>query len=336
MGTVPMAERQDMKTLNADIRTGNFKPVYLLYGDEAFLKRGYKKSFKDAVAGGDSMNSSFFEGKEISEDQVIDVADTLPFFAERRLVMVEDSGWFKGGAEKLPDYIARIPDTTVMVFVETAVDKRNRLYKAVQKKGHIVELKPFEGASLDRWAAKYLLANGKNITQSTMDRFLEYVGSDMENIRNELDKLISYVGDRSVIDARDVDTVTTVTLQNRVFEMVGAITARRTGQAMKMLDDLIRMKESPMGILFLIARQFDQLLMVKELSLAGKNKGEIASAVKVPPFIAGRMMGQVKNTPSKVLLQNVRRCVELEEAVKTGNMKDRMAVELLIAELARV
>ena len=336
MGTVPMVERRDMKTLNADIKAGKFKPVYLLYGDEAFLKRGYKKRLREAVAGDDTMNISFFEGKEISEDQVIDVAETLPFFAERRLVMVEDSGWFKFGTEKMPDYIARIPDTTVMVFVESEVDKRNRLFKAVQKKGYVVELKPLQGASLDHWAARYLLDNGKNITQSTMDRFLEYVGSDMENIRSELDKLISYVGDRNVIDARDVDTVTTVTLQNRIFEMVGAITARRAGQALKMLDDLIKMKESPLGILFLVGRQYDQLLMVKELSLAGKNKGEIASAVKVPAFVAGRMMGQVRNTPSKVLLHNVRRCVELEEAVKTGNMKDRMAVELLIAELARV
>ena len=116
-----------MKNLNADLRSGELKPVYLLYGDEAYLKQSYKSRFRKAAAGDDSMNISEFEGKDISEDAVIDIAGTMPFFAAHRLVVVENSGWFKNKAEKLPDHLETFPDTTVLLFLEEETDKRNRL-----------------------------------------------------------------------------------------------------------------------------------------------------------------------------------------------------------------
>ena len=186
-----------MKTLNADLKSGEFRPVYLLYGDESFLLRSYKGRFMQKVAGGDGMNTAYFEGKDINEDDVITAGDTMPFFAEHRLVVVENSGWFKGSVEKIADWIQEMPDTTVLLFVEESVDKRNRLYKAVQKKGYICELKHPEHKELSVWAARYLAAAGKKITASTMDRILEYTGDDMENLRNELEKLISYLSEEA-------------------------------------------------------------------------------------------------------------------------------------------
>ena len=246
-----------MKTLNADLKSGEFRPVYLLYGDESFLLRTYKGRFMQKVAGGDGMNTAYFEGKDINEDDVITAGDTMPFFAEHRLVVVENSGWFKGSVEKIADWIPEMPDTTVLLFVEGSVDKRNRLYKAVQKKGYLCELKHPEHRELSVWAARYLAAAGKKITASTMDRILEYTGDDMENLRNELEKLISYVGEREVVDARDVDTVTTVTVTNRIFDMVRAITSRRTGEALRLYQDLLQLREPPMRILFLIVKQYN-------------------------------------------------------------------------------
>lgn len=319
-----------MKELNADLESGTLKPVYLLYGDESYLKRHYRERFEKLLAGEDGMNLSVFEGKDISEDAVIDSADTLPFFAERRLIVVEESGWFKSSLERLPDYLAAMPETTVLLFLESAVDKRNRLYKAVQKRGSLCELTHPDERGLSLWAARYLARAGKKITASTMERFLGYVGDDMENVKNELEKLISYLGEREVVELRDVDTITSITLTNRIFEMVNAITAHRTAEAMRLYEDLLALKEPPMRILFLIARQYHQLRAVKELALSGKNKNEIAKLLKLPAFVASKMMAQVRPHPEAALSGMVRRCVELEERVKTGDMQDRLAVELLI------
>ena len=138
------------------------------------------------------------------------------------------------------------------------------------------------------------------------------------------------MGEREVVDARDVDTVTTVTVTNRIFDMVRAITSHRTGEALRLYQDLLQLREPPMRILFLIAKQYNQMLQIRELMTAGKDKNEIARIAGVPPFAASRMMGQVRSMQSAALLSQVRRCVELEEAVKTGDLQDRMAVELLI------
>lgn len=80
-----------MQTLNQDIRTGNFKRVYLLYGDERFLVNRYKNRLKEAVLNGDAMNFHSFAGKGLNLKEIIGLADTMPFFAEKRLILIEDS-----------------------------------------------------------------------------------------------------------------------------------------------------------------------------------------------------------------------------------------------------
>ena len=91
-----------MQTLNQDIRDHSFKRVYLLYGEEVFLKMSYKNRLKEAVTAGDTMNFNHYEGKGMDVNEIISISDTMPFFAERRLVLMEDSGWFGGrGDERL-------------------------------------------------------------------------------------------------------------------------------------------------------------------------------------------------------------------------------------------
>src|SRR5699024_4771023 len=130
-----------MKSLNEDLKTGKFKQIYLLYGEEAYLKKQYKERFiKAMLPEGDTMNYAYYEGKNTDIKEVIDLAETLPFFAERRLIVFENTGFFKSAGADLADYIGDMPDTTYFIFIESEVDKRSRLYKAVKAKGHIVEL----------------------------------------------------------------------------------------------------------------------------------------------------------------------------------------------------
>ena len=305
-----------MQTINEDIKNGTFKPVYLLYGEEAFLKQSYKKKLRAAISGDDTMNYNYFEGKGLDVNELISLADTMPFFSERRLA----------------EYLPTMPDTTCIVFVEEAVDKRNKLYKKVKDLGHIAEMKRQDSAQLARWAATILAQNGRKITPSTMNLFLERVGDDMENIRMELEKLISYTMGSEVVTAEDVKVITTVQITNKIFDMVAAITAGKTKRAMDLYEDLLTLREPPMRILFLIARQFNQLLLVRELQASGADRGTVASKLKVPPFVAGKLSSQAAAFTKEQLISYVQTCVDAEEAVKTGRMGDRLAVELLISQ----
>lgn len=321
-----------MQTLNQDIRERSFRPVYLLYGEESFLKNSYKNRLKEAIAGGDAMNISSFEGKGADLDEVIRLADTMPFFAEKRLIIIEDSGLFGSAADVLVNYLPSMPDTTVLLFVESEVDKRGRLFKKVKELGYAAEMTRQDASQLARWAGGILAKEGKKITARTMDVFLSMTGDDMEHIRTELEKLISYTMGREVITEEDVRAVCTVQVTNRIFEMVSAIVNRDTRKAMDLYEDLLTLKEPPMRILFLIARQFNQILQVKEMAAKGLDKGAIASRLKMQPFLVGKTMPQARRFSREQILSYVNGCVEAEEAVKSGRLKDRLAVELLITK----
>ena len=320
-----------MQTLNQDIKEKSFKKIYLLYGDEPFLVGSYKKKLREAITGGDTLNFNYFEGKNPNVKEIISLADTMPFFADRRLILVDGSGFFKSAQEELAAYLPQMPDTTCLVFAESEVDKRNRLYKRVKELGYAAELNKQDTAQLMRWAAGILGRDGRKISRPVMEYFLERTGDDMENIRMELEKLVCYTMGRDVITKEDVDAVGTVHVTSRVFDMVAAIVAGNTKKAMDLYEDLLTLKEPPMRILFLIARQFNQLLQIKELTAAGKDKGAMASALKVPPFAVGKLTAQARAFTRDQILSWVTLCVETEEAVKTGRLSDRLAVELLIA-----
>lgn len=146
--------RTPMKSLNEDIKTGNFKPVYLLYGEEAYLKKQYRDRITKAIfPDGDTVNYAYYEGKGINPGELIDLAETMPFFAKRRLIVVENSGFFKNATPDLADYIKTMPDTACFLFVENEADKRGKMYKAVKSKGRVVEMARQDEKTLLYWVA---------------------------------------------------------------------------------------------------------------------------------------------------------------------------------------
>ena len=122
---------------------------------------------------------------------------------------------------------------------------------------------------------------------------------------------------------------------NRIFEMIEAVAAGNEAKALNLYYDLLALKEPSMRILFLIARQFNQLMIVKEMAAAGENRDSIASSLKLRPFIAGKLMNQARAFTREQLREYVELCVTSEEAVKRGNLNEKLAVELLIVKISR-
>lgn len=327
-----------MESIKRDLQTGNFKQTYLLYGEESYLKRTYKnKLLKALIQPGDTMNFASYEGKDVEEEipRIIDLAETLPFFAERRVIFIEDTGLFKSGGADLADYIKDMSGTTVFIFTESEVDKRSKLYKAVKDKGRAVELKRQDERTVEAWVLGILGREGKKITRSTYELFLDMTGMDMENIEKELEKLICYTAGRDVVTADDVRAVCTVRIANRIFDMVEAVAAKDRKRALGLYYDLLALKEPPMRILFLIARQFNLLLQVKSMQRAGFSKADIAKEAGLHPYVAGKYMAQTGRFSAESLKAALKDCVSAEEDVKTGRLDDRLSVELLIVKCSR-
>jgi len=320
-----------MQHINQDIKLDNFKQIYLLYGEERYLRKQYTDRLRNAMCSeGDSMNTHFFEGKDVPVGEIIDLAETLPFLAPRRVIFISNSNLFKSGGERMAEYLLSPNDSTFFVFTENEVDKRSKLYKTVQTKGYIAEFGIQDETTLKRWIGGLLNKEGKKITEHTVQLFLTKTGTDMENIRMELEKLICYCMEREVITDEDVNTICTNRISNHIFDMINAIADGEKSKALQLYYDLLALREPPMRILFLIARQYNILLQVKELKTKGHDNKSIASKVGVPPFIAGKYVSQASRFKTADLKWAVTQCVEAEAAVKTGRMNDVMSVEMLI------
>lgn len=322
-----------MKMLMEDMKKRQFKRVYLLTGEETWLRNQYRKRLRNAVLDPeDTMNAASFEGKGINPKEIIDLAETMPFFAEQRVIEIRDSGFAKNACPELADYIPDIPQSTCLILTESEVDKRGRVYKAVKKYGRVVEFKRQNERMLAQWVLGTLKKEGRNITEETMHRFLGYTGTDMETIDRELEKLLCYTMGRDVITPEDVKAVCTEQTENRIFDMIQAVTEQDQRRALDLYADLLAMKEPPMRILYLITRQFNQLLQLRELSGQGMEKGEMVKAAGVPPFALGKYMAQCRKFTAAQLRRAVEDCVDTEERVKTGQMADQLSVELLIVK----
>lgn len=320
-----------MRQINEDIKKGSFRQAYLLYGEERYLRRQYRDKLRKALCEeGDTMNTHFYEGKDLPIGEIVDLAETLPFFADRRVIFITDSGLFKSGGEKMAEYLSNPSETTFFVFTESEVDKRSKLYKTVQSRGYAAEFAEQDENTLKRWVAGILAKEGMKIAESTVALFLSKTGTDMENIQMELEKLVCYCMGREVVTAQDVEAVCTVRVSNHIFDMINAIAAGEQRQALELYYDLLALKEPPMRILFLIARQCNMLLQVRELKSKGFDNRAISSKVGVPPFVAGKYVAQAAKFKTATLRRAVETCVEAEEAVKTGRMNDKMSVEILI------
>lgn len=325
-----------MQKLKADLKAGKYERIYLLYGPEAYLCRAYRNLFKNAIVNpDDDMNYSYFENAIDKLSNVIDIADTLPFFAEKRLLVLENSGLFDK-ENGFADYIPNIPDTTVIILINGDVDKRSRLYKAITKNGYACEFKRQSPEELINFICRKEQKDGKQISGADASYLLNLVGDDMNSIVNELDKLNGYTGDRSVIGRRDIDEICTIQIEGKIFEISDAILNKQSSQVFILYNNLIELKESPFGILAIIKRNYSRLLDISELKDKGCGIKEICERTHQQEWIVKKCLASIRRMTSAKLKKSLDEIVNTEFAIKTGDISDRLGLEILLANLLAI
>lgn len=325
----PAKQRQ----INNDIKSGEYKPCYLVYGDEAYLRLQNRDKLKAGLMGdADSMNLGYYEGAGISPEEVIDMAETMPFLAERRVIIIETSGFFKHGCKPLADYIKNQAETVNFIFVEESVDKRCDLYKVVKDKGFEINCEVQTAETLGAWINGRLRAEGRIISPRALAFLIGRVGTDMAFISNELLKLVSYTDGRDEITEQDIDAVCANWLTGKIFDLTDAIVSKDQKRAMSLYYDLLALKEPAPKILVLITRQFNIMLQVWEMFSRRYSSAAIGEAVKLPRFVAEKYIRWARSYTYETLRQALDDCVYYDEAVKRGLLDKDISVEMLIVK----
>lgn len=325
-----------MRELKKQIKEKNFLPCYLLYGNELYLRNLYEKKLKSAILSEDmdAMNYDYFEEKDCNITNILDAAQTLPFLCEKRLIVVKNSGLFKKGrkddTDKIAEYLKELPESTCILFSENEVDKRNKLFKQVKDMGYSVDMSGLSEKELVTWIQRECKKGNLQIDKPVAVSLLRTVGTDMQNIESELEKLIVYKMGDTNISNQDIEAVCVKSLESRIFDMVGALGNKKPHEAVEVYRNLLLLKESPIMVLTMMVRQFRMIYQCKLLLNKGENIGSITQRTGLREFIVKDCIRQGKNFSEKILNDALQECLDMDVAIKSGRIDSELAVELLI------
>ncbi|MCR5452783.1 MAG: DNA polymerase III subunit delta [Lachnospiraceae bacterium] len=339
-----------MRTIDEDIKNKNWKNIYLLYGEERFLVDHYRKLLiKYLVKEGDNMNFSKFEKGNYTPDDVVGFADTMPFFADRRVALIEESGIFKKSDNILVDYLSNVLESTVLIFVETDVDIRSKAYKAAEKNGTTADFEVPSDGELLRWMEGRCNKMGFSISGEANHEFLRRMRAPRKtkNPKEKWDtlylmdaesrKLFAYCMGKKTIEKKDIEEICTDRLEWKVFDLIKAIGEKNMKSAMEQYRALINAQESPAGALILIERQFRDLYFYISMQRVRMSKKDIAERLSLQgrEFLLDRYEKQSRLFSESTIEKMLSDMEDAQEACHTGRMKEETAMELILARYAK-
>ncbi|MCL2570950.1 MAG: DNA polymerase III subunit delta [Defluviitaleaceae bacterium] len=320
----------DPKEFNNSIQHGNLRQVYLLYGEERYLVHHYADALTKAIGEPDT-----FEGAA-AIDKIVSAADSLPFFSEKRLVRVKDSKLFVSGrkadSEAMAKYLSNVPESTVLVFIESEVDKRGRLYKKAVELGGAMECETPSPQALTTWLGRIFSEKGKTIDPAAANLLLRYTAHNMTTISKEAEKLAAFTMKKPEVTIQDIQAICSPTLETKVFDLISAMANGRSTEALNMYHNMLMMKEQPLMILAMIIRQFRIILMVKAAEDRRIPKAGMAKTLGLRPFIVDEALAQGRRFNTKGIIAALISCQDTDIKIKTGLVAAEVGVELLILQ----
>ncbi len=319
--------------------------VFLLWGEEAFLKAHYKKQLTELLSPDvmTDLNVYVFEGKSYSTRQVDEAIEALPVMADKKLLVFNDSLIFRpdgrtGAKAECRDYWAErlkdIPDYVSILFDESEIDKRSALLKQVDKMGACVEFAYMTEEEMVRWTVRLFANLGKQIDQRDARYLNEITGEGMMAVRREAEKLVAYAADQEQVTRQDIDALVTPAVEGRVFDMVAAMLRKKPDAALGLLADLFALKTDANQVLSAIIYNADKLLQTKLLVAAGADKSQIMSKLKISPFQASKFMSDSAKYSQAELRHLLDRLAETDGYIKSNSMDNEVLMSLLVSELA--
>ncbi|MFC0043152.1 DNA polymerase III subunit delta [Metabacillus iocasae] len=337
-----------MKSLN-ELKKAKIEPVYLMYGVNSFLIKEARKEIVNKTLSEEekSFNLSTYDLEETPIEQVIEDAETLPFFGDKRVVVAHNASFLtaekqksKGKVEhqveKLLQYIEHPASFTVLLIIAPyeKLDERKKITKVLKKQTTCIEANNFGEKEMKEWIVDYLFSHGIKMEEEAMTHLIQLVGLNLTLITNELDKLILYVGEGGNLTQESVSLLVAKTLEQNVFTLVEAVIKGDVSNALNMYQDLLRNNEEPIKILSILASQFRLIYHAKQLSSQGYGQQQIAQTLKVHPFRVKLAAQQSRAFSEQRLRSILKEIAQADYDMKTGKMDKALILQLFFLKQA--
>ncbi|HSL01138.1 MAG TPA: DNA polymerase III subunit delta [Rubrobacteraceae bacterium] len=305
--------------------------VYLLLGDDEERKaRGVEK-----LRGG--REAEVYDASETGPEAVVSACNSYSLFGEGPFVLVKNlDAWNAAQKAQVVAYLESPAPAADLVLLGKKLGARERLLAAVKKSGEVHELQQPTGKALVRWVIGHAKKQGLALPEPVAEDLTNRCSGDKSRLVRETEKLALYVSERPAT-LEDVDLLCPPDVQSNIFAFVDALAAGDRSRAMKLLEDLVATGEPPLRLTYMIRRQFGLVARGRALSGRGTQQREIASILKVPPFVARKLEEQGRALSDEELERALDLVLELEKGLKGGKDLDgELQVELAVLRLSEL
>ena len=329
----------EQKKLWDNLQKGILERLYLLYGEEEYLVGFYAMQIEEMAkkAQEEPFYKDTFDGGTPASEIIL-AANTVPFLPGRRFILVRDSKLFAAGrkndSELLADFLPNIPPDTIIVFMESDVDRRLRLFKKATEVGCVVNNEKQTADALHKWLARQAKSKGLALPASVAALVVSICGTSMTRLFFEMEKLTAYALNKGTITPSDVHEICAPTLEARIFALTKAMGLRDAPGTLSHYRTMVLLKESPLMVLTMVVRQLRLILLYKLASEKNIPRQKLAAELKVRDFVLNELSVQGKNFTKEKLLQLLRDCLETDVKIKTGLVGDVIGVEMLLVKIA--
>lgn len=343
----------DISAVENSLKRKVLSPVYLLYGEEPYLRDRLVRKFEETLLPPEvrDFNLDIFDGRDLKFGNLVNAAGTLPFMAEKRLIIVRNADFFKSkqksgpaqaeaeengntDEESLLRYLENPSPSTCLIFLaDEGVDKRKKLYKLVEKVGQVVAFPLLKGPELSAWVKTKVNSEGREISSDALQYLQIAVGSNLRMLEQELEKVLTNLGPAAEITLAQVEALVTKQSDITVFQLIDAVAEKRFPAAMEFVHELLFQGEPPPRIVSLLARQFRLIWLVYLHKNTGESDGRIASELQIRPFVVTKCARQARIFHPENLRQALRILLDTDYRIKTGREEPKAALEMAIIRL---
>ena len=293
----------EVKQLVTDIKNGNIKPIYFLMGEEAYYIDKISDYIEDNVLAEDEkgFNQMVLYGRDVTIEDIVGNAKRYPMMAERQVVIVKEAQDLSRTIEKLVSYADNPQPTTVLVFnyKYKKLDKRKALYKSLNKVGVVYESKKLYENQVGEWIRRVLSPKDYTITPKAAQMLVEFLGTDLSKINNELEKLQIILPKGSQITPDDIEENIGISKDFNNFELRKAIGDRNVVKAHQIVQYFAdNPKDNPMVVtVSLLFNFFSQLLHFH--GLKDRSPRNVATSLKINPYFVNEYVVAARNYPMR-------------------------------------
>ena len=336
------------------LKSKDLKSVYLFYGEEEYLIDHSFKLIKDNLIDPtfEPLNYMAFEGKDLEFATIMNACETLPFMADKKIVVIKDLPLFKSKKEEksttpaskdpLVNYIGDLEEHIILIFVEKTktIRKSNALYKRINKYGDVIEFTKLKGMDLDNWIEETFKKQGKNINKANINYFIEYSSyldknkdKTLYDLENEIIKISNYSPETKEITRNEIELLMEKPLEMNVFNLLNNIAQKNGKSALKLFNEMYLSGQPILFILHMIVRQLRNMLKYKILKESGYGSGESLKKMGISPYEYKKVSQQSNNFTITQLENALEYALDTDRKIKSTSIEDKLLMEILIANL---